>query len=588
MTTNSSSRISIPGPFQNPSVPTIADAQARIDADESLPRERRRRVRSSLNLMAKAAGGSPEQISADFDVLRRRTAGFHPKHADVSLKRWQNARSETAFAFRHLGLPKAAGRYLAPFRPAWQALWDAITDPQLRWALSRLFHYASALGIDPADVTDETLRGMQAAMIQESLLRNPERTVRRTATVWNRAARTVPGWPATLLTVVDRRTRYTIPLGRFPETFQNDVEAFLDRVGSNNPFRNDGPPRPFAEVTLRHRKDQIRRLASALVLSGTPIENVRSLAYLVTPERLQRALTFMWERNGEEKSGNIHGLATAMLSIARHHVRVDADMLQELQSLCAQANLQQVGLTAKNMERLRQFRDPRNTKALLDLPALLQSEALRRGQLDEKAAVLMQSAVAVELLLMCMLRRRNLVNLDEARHLKWSRAGRRGICHIAVEPAEVKNRERLEFELPPRSAALLRLYLDRYQPLLGTTPTSLLFPGRYGKAKNAAGLSAQVADTVFGLTGVKVHVHLFRHIGAMLYLERNPGGYEVLRRTFGHPSLRTTIAAYCGLEMVAAAKHFDAEILAHGDARNSRPPRRSTGRRRPTKQGGPR
>ena len=309
---------------------------------------------------------------------------------------------------------------------------------------------------------------------------------------------------------------------------------------------------------------------------------------LVTPERLEQALTFMWERNEEEKSGNIYGLARAMLSIARHHVGVDDKALKKLQILCATANPRQVGLTPKNMERLRQFRDPRNTSMLLDLPDRLQSEAQRRGQVDEKAALLMQMAVAVELLLMCMVRRRNLVNLDEARHVKWSRAGRQGICHVAIEPAEVKNRERLEFELPPRSAALLRLYLERYQPVLGTTPSSWLFPGRYGKAKNAAGLSTQIADTVFEFTGIKVNVHLFRHIGAMLYLERNPGGYEVLRRIFGHRSLRTTIAAYCGLEMIAAAKHFDAEILAHGDATRTRPRRRPTERRRAPKKGGSR
>ena len=109
-------------------------------------------------------------------------------------------------------------------------------------------------------------------------------------------------------------------------------------------------------------------------------------------------------------------------------------------------------------------------------------------------------------------------------------SGQARSCHIVIEADEVKNQTRLEFELPPRSAALLRLYLERYQPLLGTCPSSWLFPGRYGKAKNASGMSVQIADTVFSATGIKMHVHLFRHVGAMLYLERNPGGYEVLRR----------------------------------------------------------
>ena len=70
---------------------------------------------------------------------------------------------------------------------------------------------------------------------------------------------------------------------------------------------------------------------------------------------------------------------------------------------------------------------------------------------------------------------------------------------------------------------------------------------------------------MFKYTGISLHVHLFRHIGALLYLKRNPGGYEVLRRVFGHKSLATTVSAYCGLEALFAAQHFDDEILAHND-----------------------
>jgi hypothetical protein len=84
--------------------------------------------------------------------------------------------------------------------------------------------------------------------------------------------------------------------------------------------------------------------------------------------------------------------------------------------------------------------------------------------------------------------------------------------------------------------------------------------------KNAAGITTQIAGTVFECSGIKMHVHLFRHVGALLYLKRNPGGYEVLRRVFGHRSLATTVSAYCGLEALFAAQHFDNEILAHSDA----------------------
>jgi len=57
-----------------------------------------------------------------------------------------------------------------------------------------------------------------------------------------------------------------------------------------------------------------------------------------------------------------------------------------------------------------------------------------------------------------------------------------------------------------------------------------------------------------------------RHIGAKLYLDQNPGAYEVVRRVLGHKSLSTTVNNYTGLEIEAAVKHFDAVILGIRDA----------------------
>jgi integrase len=265
------------------------------------------------------------------------------------------------------------------------------------------------------------------------------------------------------------------------------------------------------------------------------MERIESLADIVAPEALSEALTFLWRRSGEKMTDNINGMATVMLAIARHHARFDATAIAEIRVLVDQSKVRQDGLTEKNMARLRQFLDERNVSLLLGLPERLAAEAQQRHPTDQKAAVLMQTAVAVELLLMTMMRRKNLVNLSEDVHVKWSQSGRRGICHIAVDAAEVKNKTPLLFELPTRSAKLLRVYMQQYQSLLGTKPTRWLFPGRNGTApKNAAGVTTQIAGTVFDRTGIKLHVHLFRHVGALLYLKRNPGGYEVLRRVFGH------------------------------------------------------
>ena len=48
---------------------------------------------------------------------------------------------------------------------------------------------------------------------------------------------------------------------------------------------------------------------------------------------------------------------------------------------------------------------------------------------------------------------------------------------------------------------------------------------------------------------------------AKIYLDRNPGGHEVIRRVLGHRSINTTTSFYTGFETAAAVRHFDAVIL---------------------------
>ena len=56
-------------------------------------------------------------------------------------------------------------------------------------------------------------------------------------------------------------------------------------------------------------------------------------------------------------------------------------------------------------------------------------------------------------------------------------------------------------------------------------------------------------------------MELLSDIGSKLYLERNPGASEVVRRVLAHTSLATTVNNYTGLETEAAVRHFDAVIL---------------------------
>ena len=66
-------------------------------------------------------------------------------------------------------------------------------------------------------------------------------------------------------------------------------------------------------------------------------------------------------------------------------------------------------------------------------------------------------------------------------------------------------------------------------------------------------------------TGLTINPHLFRHLGAHLYLQAHPGGYETVRLVLGHKDITTTTRFYTGPEMAAAVRHFQQTILNSRD-----------------------
>ena len=173
----------------------------------------------------------------------------------------------------------------------------------------------------------------------------------------------------------------------------------------------------------------------------------------------------------------------------------------------------------------------------------------------------MQMAVAVEILTMCPLRIGNLVGLRLGETLFWTRPGRKGRLLLSIPPEKTKNREPIEFELPEESAQLIERYLDSYLPLLCDNSDEWIFPGRDGGPKRPGSLGPQLKRIIYKHTGLEVNAHLMRHIGAKLFLDRNRGSYEVMRRVLVHRTIDTATESYTGFETRSAARHFDDVIL---------------------------
>jgi integrase len=530
---------------------TLADAILALP-EAGLPARRRQEIASALRTIARALDRPPELILAEPRHLWARLKEIAPRAIGISPRRWNNIRS---LACRGLGLvqPMSPGRNVNPLSDSWDALLNALQSRWVRTALSRLMRFCSAAGIEPSAVNETTFAEFRAHL--GYTLKDPDAVFREMVRAWRSAQHAVDEWPRVVVTVPDRRKRWTLPWTTFPQSLKQHCDAWLERLSGSDPFE-EAPIRPVRASTLERREWQIRAFASSLVLRGRDPGTLISLADLVEIENFKEGLRFFIDRSGRKRTGFIRELACILTAIARHHLGFDKVKLAEIAKINRRLEIDRCGLTEKNRARLRQFDDPDNVVALLRLPEKLMRIA-ERNRNPRTGALQAQTATAIEILIAALLRISNLADLDLERDL--IRHGKQ--LHIVLAAEQVKGGEPLEYPLPAPTVELIERYLDKFRPRLAPPRCTALFPGKGGRAKAIGTLRKQISDTVHSYTGLKMNPHLFRHAMSKIFLDQNPGQYEVVRRVLAHKSIDTTNSYYTGLETAAAVRHFDNTIL---------------------------
>ncbi|MCZ8104946.1 MAG: site-specific integrase [Burkholderiales bacterium] len=552
---------------------TLSDVIAAVQAADLSP-QRRQNMASAVRTVARALGHEPDKIPADPQALGRRLSQVTAEQLGLSAGRWNNIRSLVRAALA-LVAPVMKGRSTAPMSTAWQALQDAFPNRADRVRLSRLMRWLSARQIGPDVVTLGDLMAFKRELFEDALLKDADKTWAELATTWNRASGRTAGFPALRIEKPSRREVYVLPWSTFPASLKRDVDAWLDRLAGRD-FADDGPSRPARPSTLATREYQLRAFSSALVHRGRDPKMLRSLADLVVFDAFNEGLRFFYERRDKQTSSTIHDMASMLKGVARHWAKVAEPDLAKMATVVKRLAVPQGGLTRKNRDRLRPFDDPEKVEVLLGLPARLRDEVDRGRLPGRRAHVRAGLAIAVELLLVAPIRRKNLASIELDKHLL--KVGNR--WHLVFDDREVKNSQVLEFILPERTVALLEWYLREHRPALVTSEMSALFPGRADGAKRPNTIGTQVTQLISRYSGLTINPHLFRHIGAKLYLDARPGGYEVVRRVLGHKKMSTTTGFYSGAESAAAALHFDEVILGRLAERPGTPARRAKGTRR--------
>ena len=552
--------------------PTLADLLELVPGLDGVSAQARQNMKTGIRTLCRVLDRQPQFVPIATPALRKMFDAALPAAAGVSASNWRNVRTNVRRAIKLSGLSDETGVADVPLSDAWQRLTVDLSDPKQRAVIRRFARFCSGCQVAPEDVDDSILARYHTFLETTQLYRDPARSVIVLAWAWNKTVARDGVYPR--LNAPSRSRKYALDWADLPPSLVKDVQAFDDSCLNPDPF-DPAARRPVSSVTIRNRNFLIRRFAAALVSRGIDVNELQSLAELFRIDRLKEGIRFFLARNDDRPCTQIPHFINLALVISKRWSKLPGDQVKEFQILDRNFRRPQTGLTRKNRDRLRQFADDRAANRLLNLPGRLVADVKKRSP-TYRTALKVQMALAIELLIFAPIRVGNLVRLDRHRHFHWARSNGDRVLHLVIPAAEVKNDMDLEFPLLPETVALLNLYMNTYQSVLGHGhPSGLLFPGRGGVPKNQPGFSRQITAIIARETGLQMNPHLFRHVAAHFFLEDHPGNYEDVRRLLAHKKIDTTLQSYAGMEMAAAVRRFDQTILDRRDGPARNPDRRA-------------
>ncbi|WP_094019331.1 site-specific integrase [Maliponia aquimaris] len=477
----------------------------------------------------------------------------------ITEKTWQNTVSNARSAMVACGIVTKRHRQVSDLSPAWQNLWEIVRaskDKSLLSVLPRFIFFLDRIGVAPGHVRSDHALLYLEAVEQNEICKAPLTTYIEAVMGWNRAVDRLPAWPRQRLERPSRERRVMLrETAHFPG-FIADIDGYLEMRMRPDLLALDATLRPITASSAATYRYMLLRFASHVVEAGVPVEELISLEDLVAPARVERGLRRMLERTGGKTGPSISDTARLLLTIAAHRGLPETQRTALARFKDRLAVHGTGGMTTKNRDRLRALRATGVLRRLLRLPEQMMERPL--GEHRTRALRAREDAIAIGILLYCPLRVSNLSTLEFDRHLH--RPGK-GQMFIVIPAHEVKNNRPLEFELPPHLVAMIDRHLAERAPLLCAPDCRYLFPAARTAGPTAANsLAERIKKRVRTEIGIDMNAHLFRHLAVMIYLDANPGGYEVARQMLGHSSVSHTISVYSGLETISATQAFAAVV----------------------------
>lgn len=538
---------------------TLAQLHAFVKGAD-LPAQRRSEICSAIKRAAELTGREGFNMPADPALVMRLVGALSPAMAGMTSGAFANLKSRLRAAFR-LARPRPVNvRGKRVLSAPWQALLDKLGEREAR-SMSRLFGFASHEGWQPSEFSDAHMERFVAHLRDEALVVDWEKVVRRSTRGWNRLAAVLDiGQARCLSPVVPRRTPYWVSEDALQPQLRQDLHAFLDHLREPSIFAGLST-RKLKPATVEQYRTGLITLISAMVASGTSVESLCSLAQVVSPAGVERALRYLHDRRGKRVTMQMKLLVHRAKIVARWCEAPEAailglDTIQR--SLDAHYKPSRT-LTTKNRTLLDRLDDERFRDLIHALPTILfrMAETAKPSRAPSIARV----AMAIELLLVCSMRRENLVTLELGRSIR--KVGQAPNAHwiIEIAPEAVKNEEPLRYQLPTDTARRLETYLRVWRPAPADDRGSWFFPGQDGTSIDPRTMAHAIATLARRVTGVAITPHQFRHISAELYLREVPDGLLTVSQHLGHRDINTTRWFYSRPKQRQASRRYQERVV---------------------------
>jgi len=553
--------------YNNVGTATLQDVLDRIAAAPEIANTRKRDLRSAVVSFGKLADKSPSTIPLDLGELRRVLDDADGTIAQVSAKRRANLRSDLASAIDVSGLHPMLKTGCLERNPAWKALLDPISDPRIQTGLSRFARWCSLNSIPPeavsAAIVDRYVRDLEARTLIRSLAFQRAGVV----SAWNRLVILTPEL-SEIAAPANGKVLKRVPWERLPATFFADLQAFLTWSTVPDPLDENARATRLAPATVRLRRDQIHSAATAAVAAGLAPEKLTSLADLIELQAFKTIMRKLYEDDGSVLTPYTHGVAGTLISTAKEWAGASVDEIAALKKLRRKLGTLPSGLTDKNKSFLRRFDDTEVFNSLIGLPDKLWRNARRGLAKSKRSFVDMQTSLAIDILLTCPMRMKNLASLSFGDHLRWPN-GRGKPAILIIKGSETKNGLPIEAEIPSELADRLWTYRTEIGPaVIGRHPDTL-FVTTTGRPRTQGAVTVSIEKAAYKHVGIRLTPHQFRHFAAKVVLDANPGAHELVRQLLVHKNMKTTTGYYAGMDTLRAGRaHAKLIMQLKNDATN--------------------